>query len=119
MSDSLENRIRWAAFEELQHGRPAESVSLAASVGATHDDVLSELRRLAATGRIEVDDESAVIGSQGLTLTATGHRLVLAGVELHTWCALDAIGIPAALAVDAEVDTVCGLCSVPLHVDTI
>lgn len=119
MRDSLEDRIRWIAFDELRHGRPVEPESLAISTGVSHDGVLAELRRLADGGRIEVDDAWSVIGSQGLTLRGTLHRLVLAGVELHTWCALDAIAIPAALELDADVDTVCGLCSQPLHVTVI
>ena len=119
MSDSLEDRIRWAAFEALRHGRPGEPASLAVAVGVTEEEVLAELRRLVAAGRIELDDASSVIGSQGLTLRSSVHRLVLAGVELHTWCALDAIGIPAALGVDAEVDTVCGFCAQRLHVSVI
>ena len=119
MPNSLEDRIRWAAFEELRYGRPADSASLAASVRVTRAEVLAELRRLAGSGRIELDDTLSVIGSQGLTLTSTVHRLVLAGVQLHTWCALDAIGIPAALRVDAEVDTVCGYCAQRLHVHVI
>jgi hypothetical protein len=41
----LEDRIRWAAFEELQHGRRAQLAALAAAVGVTHDEVRSELRR--------------------------------------------------------------------------
>ena len=69
------------------------------------------MRRWAAFAQLrEQDGRGAVVGAQGLTLRPTRHRLVLDGVELHTWCAVDAIGVPAALGIDADVTSRCGWC---------
>jgi alkylmercury lyase len=116
-SESPGARIQWAAFEELRHGRAAKPLALAATVGMTKQAVVQLLRALAANEQVELDDRGTVIGSRGLTLTPTVHRLVLAGVPLHTWCAFDSIAIPAALTADAQIDTACGDCSRSLHVD--
>ena len=45
------------------------------------------------------------------------HRLVLAGVRLHTWCAADAVGISAVLGKTAHVTTSCGSCGRRLQID--
>jgi hypothetical protein len=116
-SESPEARIQWAAFEELRRGRAATPVALAAAVGITRPAVVELLSALASNEQVELDDLEIVIGSRGLTLTPTVHRLVLAGVPLYTWCAFDALAIPAALTADAQIDTACAECSRPLHID--
>ena len=76
------------------------------------DDVLP---RLLETGRIEVDNEQRLRGIHGVTLEATPHQIRHGGSHVHTWCALDAIGIPAALGMDAEATTSCPRCGRPLR----
>ena len=53
-------------------------------------------------------------GIAGLTTRPTKHTLTIDGHERHTWCAFDAVGIPAALGLDAVVATRCGYCSAPI-----
>jgi alkylmercury lyase len=67
-------------------------------------------------GRLELDDQGVVVGVHGLTARPTAHRIEHAGGEVHTWCALDAIGIPAALALDAVAVTACPACGAVLQV---
>ncbi len=74
------------------------------------------VRTLTAAGRLEVDDDGLLVGVHGLTARATAHRIEHAGGTVHTWCALDAIGIPAAVALDATAVTTCPHCSVELRV---
>ena len=57
-----------------------------------------------------------VVAPHGLTLLPTRHALTIGEAELHTWCALDAIGIPAAASEDARVATTCGWCEQPLTI---
>jgi hypothetical protein len=71
---------------------------------------------LVERGRAEVDEDGRVVGIHGLTLRPTRHGFVHAGRLRQTWCAFDSIGIPAALAIDAEVRTACPACGRPLHV---
>jgi alkylmercury lyase len=49
-------------------------------------------------------------------LRATRHRIVHDGRAHWTWCAFDAIGIPAALGIDATAHTDCPVCRTPLTV---
>lgn len=44
----------------------------------------------------------------------TAHRIEHAGGSVHTWCALDAVGIPAALGIDATAATSCPACGAEL-----
>jgi hypothetical protein len=67
-------------------------------------------------GRLELDDQGVVVGVHGLTTRPTAHLIEHAGGEVHTWCALDAIGIPAALALDAAAVTTCPACAAVLRV---
>jgi alkylmercury lyase len=51
-----------------------------------------------------------VLGSAGLTLAHGPHGLEIGGHAFRTWCAFDALGIPAALVADARVETACCVC---------
>src|SRR5581483_3377736 len=58
-----------------------------------------------------------VVGAAGLSLVpARQHRLTLGGRAFWTWCAVDAVGIPAALGADAVVETTCHGCGVAVRV---
>ena len=70
-------------------------------------------------GKIEIDDNGTVVGAHGLTLLPTRHTLTIGNAELYTWCALDAIGIPAAAAEDARVVTTCGWCEQTLTITVV
>ena len=73
-------------------------------------------RALSAAGRLELDDHDILVGVHGLAARATPHRIEHAGGTVHTWCALDAIGIPAALVLDATAVTACPCCGDELRV---
>lgn len=66
--------------------------------------------QLVDEGRIEIDGEGRLRGIHGLTLEATRHQIRRKEGHVHTWCALDAIGIPAALGIDAIASTSCPRC---------
>jgi alkylmercury lyase len=116
VTEGLADGLRWAAFDLLRTGRPAPITDVAVAVRV--DSALAEAAasELAGAGLLERDRSGVVVGAHGLTLLATRHQLVLDGVELHTWCALDAIRIPAALDADATVTTACGRCQRTLRV---
>jgi alkylmercury lyase len=71
---------------------------------------------LVGRGRAEIDDHGRIVGVHGLTLRQTRHHFVHAGRSHQTWCAFDSIGIPAALAIDAEARTTCPSCDRALRV---
>jgi len=110
MDDSLVNRIRWAAFDRVRAKTAMTAIELAAELQTPLADVEGVLATQSAVGQIELDPGGSVVGSLGLTLSTTKHTLEIDGTELHTWCALDALGIPAASAASGRVITSCGWC---------
>jgi alkylmercury lyase len=78
-------------------------------------DDTATVEALVHAGRLELDDQGIVVGAHGLTARHTAHRIQHADGVVHTWCALDAIGIPAALALDAAAVTTCPACGAVLR----
>lgn len=95
-------------FVALWHGhrpRPADLHADPTTVDA--------LRR---RGLIVTDQNDRITGIHGLSTTPTPHRIAHASGATYTWCAFDAIGIPAALDLDAQTHTTCPTCRRPLEV---
>lgn len=116
--DDLAVQVRELAFGLLLHGRaPVEVSSLAAHSQADATAVESTLDALARAGRIDRDEQGRVLGSAGLTLAHGPHGLEIGGHAFRTWCAFDALGIPAALEADARVETACGVCGRSISVE--
>ncbi len=85
----------------------------AAGLESTRASVVVE--SLLARQAVTVTD-GRVDGIAGLTTRPTKHALALDGHDRHTWCAFDAVGIPAGLALDAVATTCCGQCGAMLAV---
>jgi DNA-binding transcriptional ArsR family regulator len=103
-------RTRVAAFRALRRGEAPGVEELARDSGLGSSEVRGHLGAMAAIGMARLDESGRVTASDGLSLMPTRHRLVLEGVVLHTWCAIDAVGIPAALGADAVASTPCPQC---------
>lgn len=110
--------IQRLGLRSLLHGQPVGIDDIAEQAELTVDEVRAGVGSLMAAGRIEVDGD-AIVGVGGLTLTPTRHGLELADAVMHTWCALDAVGIPAAFDLSARVTTSCLYCQaeIVVHVD--
>ena len=116
--DELAKELREVAFGLLLATRqPVEASMLAALTGAEVLKVDNALDGLARAGRIDRDDRGRVLGSAGLTIADGPHGLEVDGHSFRTWCAFDALGIPAALAADGRVETLCGVCGRTISVD--
>jgi alkylmercury lyase len=116
--DKLAVQLRELAFGLLMATKtPIEPIRLVELTAADEARVRSTLDVLAGAGRIDRDDRGRVLGAAGMTLADGPHGLEIDGSSFRTWCAFDAIGIPAALAVDARIETACGVCSRPIAVD--
>lgn len=110
---ALEDQVRHTAFALLvRDGRPVALQQLEASLPEDVERAQTSevVERLAASGHLDRDPSGAVVGAGGLTLDDAPHRLLLRGRDYRTWCAYDAIGIPAALGVDGAISTRCGVC---------
>lgn len=107
--------IRVAGFRSIRRLHAASREDLAAATSLPPERIDEALGLLIAYGGTVVDDHGRLLGIAGLSLAPSRHRLVLGGVDLHTWCAYDAVGIPAALGEDATVATGCGHCGNPIE----
>ncbi len=108
------DQLRRVAFDALRSGDAAHLSDLAAATDQDESVVRGVVAQLVAGGTATIDGDAAgdpaVVGAEGLTVLVTGHRLLLAGQSLYTWCAFDTVGIPAALRVDATASTACPTC---------
>jgi|SRR5579859_1604804 len=102
-----------AAFDAILNGEIAPVSELAASNGAS----AQEVEKLVGRALI-VDDNGRVVAAHGLSaVPARQHRLTLRGRSFWTWCAIDALGIPAGLGEDAVADTTCQLCGAAVRLE--
>ena len=124
--EPIDDLVRRTAFALLvRDGRPVSGERLAeAHPGELPRPALDEaMDRLVANGYLDRDPSGAVVGAGGLTLGDAPHRLLLRGRDYRTWCAYDAIGIPAALGEEGAISTRCGVCGraiairVPIEAD--
>ena len=107
----IHERILGEAFRCIRRGQVATEAVLVAHTGLAPEVVRSTLAALQADGRLVHEaDAGGIVGAFGLSLRPTPHALTLDGRHLFTWCALDAAGIPAGLAVDATVQSQCLTC---------
>ena len=94
--------MRWkmlqALLRQIARGAPVETAALAADVGWPKWFVRIAL--WTARGMLERDDAGRVVGA-GLTQRKTDHELVIDGVQLYTWCAIDALAFPTMLGAEA------------------
>ncbi len=90
-------------------GTPATLAHISDESGVCIDEIRAGVAGLQKVGRSEME-RSRVIGVGGLTMNPTNHTLALSLATIHTWCALDAVGSPVALALDADVSTSCRHC---------
>jgi alkylmercury lyase len=110
-----EAAVSRAAFRELLSGRPTRVESLSVAVGLPAPVVERAVARLVERGTMARDAATGeIVGTRGLSLTETPHALVLDGRRLYAFCAVDAVGIPAALGLDARVESRCHVCRRPL-----
>ncbi len=107
--------LREAGFALLIRDRePIEVADLAAAIGIDTGAARAAVITLAEAGWLDLDDAGRVTGAAGLSLATGPHRLTLGNAPFRTWCAYDSLGIAAALAADASVETTCGLCGTPI-----
>ena len=99
---------------------PGESVAvadLADLTGWRPSAVETELAALSGLGRVQRTEIGRVTGCLGLTLETTNHTISVNGKVRHTWCALDAFGIMAALRATGWIDSTNGETGRSFHVD--
>jgi alkylmercury lyase len=110
--------IRKAAFKAILDGEPITPDGLLGSTGFAPEKTHALLEGLAKRGLIVIESDSGrIVGSWGLSFVPTDHRLRIRKRTLYTWCAEDAVGIPAALAEDASILSRCHECGVSVNIE--
>ena len=105
------------AFRAILDGRSVTVAGLPAALSLPLAVVEAAVGRLTERGIIVVEPQTGqILGARGLSLTETSHRLLLGGRQRYAFCAVDAVGIPAALGDEARVDSRCHHCQAPLTV---
>lgn len=110
----LEKRVRTAAFWSIYHGEMPSDVDLATTLTVPTEEVRTAVQQLLDRGLATADETGRLTGSHGLSLSPSDHRVTFEVGQRYVWCAVDAVGIPAALAVDAEVESRCFHCRQPV-----
>lgn len=107
--------LREAGFALLLRDRePVEVTDLATAIGIDVVAAGSAVGTLAQAGWLDLDEAGRVVGAAGLSLATGPHHLILSDAPFRTWCAYDSLGIAAALAADAQIETACGRCGTPI-----
>ncbi len=110
-----ERALSRALFRAILAGRPVPVAEAPALVDEGPAEAAAALDRLVARGSVTLDaGATAVVGARGLSLAETPHRLDIGGRRLHAFCAIDAVGIPVALGLDAAIASHCRGCRAPL-----
>lgn len=104
------------AFRAILDGRPATLAELPEAAGLSPAVAHAAAQRLAERGIFAVEPETGEItGARGLSLGETSHRLIIGGHQRYAFCAVDAVGIPAALEANAMIESHCHHCRRPLR----
>jgi alkylmercury lyase len=112
--------VRRAAFNSLWEGTAPQLSTLAAAATQEISYTRRVVAQLVAAGIATIEGDLAgdpvIVGADGVTVRTTPHRLVFRDREVQTWCAFDAVGIPAAFGIDAVAHTACPTCGEALHI---
>lgn len=106
------------AFRAILDGRPATVAELPAAAGLPQAVAERAVGRLVERGIIVVEPKTdRIVGIRGLSLVETNHRLALERRQFYAFCAVDAVGIAAALEVDARIESRCHHSEAPLALE--
>lgn len=111
-----ETAVARHCFRALLAGGAARAATIPEALGLDPARVASALAALRRRGSLAVDEAGAVTVARGLSAPPTPHRLAVSGAVAYACCAVDAIGIPAALFLDARIESRCHECGAPLAV---
>lgn len=113
-----EHAVRKAAFHAILDGKAIDRAGLVTTTGFAPEKVEVLLDGLIERGLVVIEpDGDRVVGSWGLSLAPSDHRLRIRERELYTWCAVDAVGIPAGLDEDGSIVSRCHQCGAAVHIE--
>jgi hypothetical protein len=113
---SQEERVLTTVFWHLLSGAPVTVEDLRGALGEPLDTLDHTLGVLEAKGCLRRSSAGAVIAAGGLMIDSSPHRLITNRGAVFTQCSVDAVGIPAALGLDAKIEDRCAHCGTPIEV---
>jgi hypothetical protein len=90
--------------------------ALADQLGTSLRAIQQGLRDLAAADYLALDADDLVTCLYPLAVTPTPHAVVVDGVRRFAMCAIDALGMPAMLDHELDIEGRCAVCDVPIAV---
>jgi hypothetical protein len=111
----MEERVLAEAFWQLLVGKPVPAESLYPALRLSSEAVEETLAALEAERSLRRDETGAVVAARGLMTSPSPHRLVTVWGSIYTQCTVDAVGIPAALGLEATVEDQCSHCGSPIE----
>lgn len=100
-----EQQAGLALLALLSEGAPVSAAQLAQALEVREAEAERYLRESRLSLFVHSDDDGSVLGFFGLSTVPTGHRFVVNGRDLWTWCAADTLFLPELLGVTAVVES--------------
>ena len=111
-----ETTVARACFNALLTGSPAGIADLLSRLSVPAETVTAILAAFEQKGVLAIDADGVTV-ARGLSRLPTAHQLrVNEGPVVFACCAVDAIGIPAALGDNALVTSRCHACMAPIAI---
>jgi hypothetical protein len=98
----------------LKTGRVPELSALATQMDALPEAIKDGLRDLAAADYLALDASGHVTCLYPLSVVPTPHAVVVNGSRRFAMCAIDALGMPAMLDQEPDIEGSCAICDVPI-----
>ena len=113
--DGQTRRLHRALIDAvLETGDAPSPTVLADQLGTSPEAVRDGLRRLEAADYLALDADGRVTCLYPLSATPTPHAVVVNGARRFAMCAIDALGMPAMLGQELDIEGRCAVCEVPI-----
>jgi alkylmercury lyase len=110
--------LSYEAFRSILNGQAPTPDELASMTVLSSQDARALIDSMIDEGRLRLDQSGErVIGAGGLSVEPARQSLTIGDRTFGTWCALDAVGIPAGLGVDAFVEATCDDTGEPVRIE--
>src|SRR5688500_16809140 len=110
-------RVHRALMEViLATGAVPSMAELAATLAASPEEIRNSLRALAAADYLAVDAGDRVTCLYPLSAAPTTHVVLMERNRRFAMCAIDALGIPAMLGRERDLEGRCAVCNAPIAV---
>jgi hypothetical protein len=103
--------LSYAVFQAVLEGIALTKSELASRVSMDRGEALELIEELidkmVDEGRLRTGEDHHLVAAGGLSLEDSPHTIIMNGRRFGVWCALDAVGIPAGLEMDASIESTC------------